>query len=100
MERFTEMGVRKLKAPPKPQRIDKISTITRGRALALRVSYSGSKAWRVLYYTGGRPQRSPWASIRRWTFGKPMSLPASSTPRRLASRPPLVPSSRSPRTTC
>ena len=55
MERFTEMGVRKLKAPPKPQRSDKIHTITRGLGLALRVSYSGSKTWRVLYYVNGRP---------------------------------------------
>ena len=55
MERFTELGVRKLKAPPKPQRIDKIDTITRGLGLALRISYSGSKTWRVLYYVNGRP---------------------------------------------
>ena len=32
-----------MKAPPKPQRYDKIHTIDRGLALALRVSYSGSK---------------------------------------------------------
>ena len=38
MVRFTEQGVRKLKPPPKPQRIDKISTITRGVGLVLRVS--------------------------------------------------------------
>ena len=25
-------------------------------ALALRISYSGSKTWRVLYYIGGRPR--------------------------------------------
>jgi integrase len=55
MERFTEIGVRKLKPPPKPQRIDKIHTITRGLGLALRLSYSGSKTWRVLYYVNGRP---------------------------------------------
>jgi integrase len=60
MERFTftDMGVRKLKAPPKPQRIDKISTFRGkiGLALALRLSYSGSKTWRVLYYVNGQPR--------------------------------------------
>ena len=56
MERFTQQGVTRMKAPPKPQRIDKIHTIDRGLALALRISYSGSKTWRVLYYVNGRPR--------------------------------------------
>jgi integrase len=56
MTRFTQIGVAKLKAPPKPQRIDKIHTIDRGLGLALRLSYSGSKTWRVLYYVHGQPR--------------------------------------------
>ena len=55
MTRFTQQGVERLKVPPKPQRYDKIHTITRGLGLALRVSYSGSKIWRVLYYINGKP---------------------------------------------
>jgi hypothetical protein len=56
MTRFTQQGVARMKAPPKPQRIDKIHTITRGLGLALRLSYSGSKTWRVLYYVNGKPR--------------------------------------------
>ena len=56
MTRFTQQGVSRMKAPPKPQRIDKIHTIDRGLALALRLSYSGSKTWRVLYYVNGKPR--------------------------------------------
>ncbi len=55
MTRFTQQGVERMKAPPKPQRLDKIHTIDRGLALALRISYSGSKTWRVLYYVKGKP---------------------------------------------
>jgi len=56
MGRFTQRGVAKLKAPPKPKRLDKISKIDRGLVLALRVSYSGAKTWRILYYINGRPR--------------------------------------------
>ena len=57
MERFTQQGVERMKVPPKPQRIDKIHTIHRGLALALRVSYSGSKTWSVIYYVNGKPRK-------------------------------------------
>lgn len=56
MTRFTQQGVERMKAPPKPKQIDKIHTITRGLALALRISYSGSKTWRALYYVNGKPR--------------------------------------------
>ena len=57
MTRFTQQGVTRMKAPPKPQRRDIIHTLDGGgRALALRVSYSGSKTWRVLYYVNGKPR--------------------------------------------
>lgn len=56
MTRFTQQGVAKMKAPPKPQRILKIHTLTRGLGLALRISYSGSKSWRALYYVHGQPR--------------------------------------------
>lgn len=56
---FTQQGVKRMKAPAKtakPNRIDKIDTITRGLGLALRVSYTGSKTWRALYYVNGKPR--------------------------------------------
>jgi integrase len=57
MTRFTQQGVTRIKAPPKPKRRDIIHTLDGGgRALALRVSYQGSKAWRVLYYVNGKPR--------------------------------------------
>ncbi len=57
MTRFTQQGVERMKAPPKPQRIDKIHTIDRGLTLALRISYSGSKTWSVIYYVNGKPRK-------------------------------------------
>jgi integrase len=56
MTRFTKIGVERMKAPPKPKRILKIHTIDRGLGLALRVSYHGTKTWRVLYYVDGQPR--------------------------------------------
>ena len=59
MTKFTQQGVERMKSPKKtdkPNRKDKIHTIRRGLALDLRVSYSGSKTWRVLHYVNGRPR--------------------------------------------
>ena len=57
MFRFTQQGVQRLKVPPKPKRYDKIHTLDGGgRALALRISYNGTKTWRVLYYVKGKPR--------------------------------------------
>ena len=70
MTRFTQQGVQRLKVPPKPQRYDKIHTLHRGLALVLRVSYSGSKLWQVLYYVNGKPRKAklgtfPDVSVRK-----------------------------------
>ncbi|HEY7244090.1 MAG TPA: integrase family protein [Xanthobacteraceae bacterium] len=52
---FTEAGVKKLKPPLEGQR-DYLEKIKRGLTLALRVSYGGTKAWRVIYYSNGKPR--------------------------------------------
>ena len=79
-----------MKAPPKtakPNRIDKIDTITRGLGLALRVSYTGSKTWRVLYYVHGQPRTATLGKFPLSASRKRTRRPASSTPRLLARRP-------------
>ena len=45
-KRFTKLGIERLKPPPKPQQVDYFDTILPG--LLMRVSYGGSKTWRVL----------------------------------------------------
>src|SRR5258708_4905248 len=52
---FTEVGVRRLK-PPAEGQADYFEKLKRGLTLVLRVSYGGTKAWRVLYYDHGRPR--------------------------------------------
>jgi integrase len=52
---FTEAGVKRLKLPAEGQR-DYFEKLKRGRTLALRLSYGGTKAWRVITYTDGKPQ--------------------------------------------
>lgn len=51
---FTELGVRKLKPPPKPQQRDYYERLKKGISLLLRVSYGGQKTWRVVYYNEGK----------------------------------------------
>ena len=50
---FTEPGVRKMKPPAKGQK-DHFQKLDRGLTLMLRVSYGGTKAWRVVWYERGR----------------------------------------------
>ena len=52
---FTEQMLRKLKLPPKGQQQDYFEKLNRGLTLMLRVSYGGTKAWRVVTYERGRP---------------------------------------------
>ena len=51
---FTEVGVKRMKPPPSGQ-FDQFEKLKRGLTLVLRLSYGGTKAWRVLYYTDGAP---------------------------------------------
>jgi len=50
---FTEAGVKKLKLPAEGQ-VDFFEKIERGLTLMLRLSYGGTRAWRVVYYVNGR----------------------------------------------
>jgi integrase len=52
---FTEAAVQRYKLPVDGQ-IDYFEKLMKGRTLTLRLSYGGSKAWRVGYYIGGRPK--------------------------------------------
>src|SRR4051812_43147154 len=52
---FTESGVKKLKLPSEGQ-LDYFEKLKRGLTLVVRVSYGGTKAWRVLYYDHGKPK--------------------------------------------
>jgi integrase len=74
MTRFTQQGVERMKAPAKPNRIDKIHTIHRGLALALRISYSGSKVWRVLYYVNGKPRKATLGSFPKVSVAQAYKL--------------------------
>jgi integrase len=53
---FTEATVEKYKLPPQGAQIDYFEKLMKGRTLVLRLSYGGSKSWRVGYYVGGRPK--------------------------------------------
>jgi integrase len=53
---FTEASVRRLPLPPPGEQIDYFEKLKRGLTLALRISYGGTRAWRVGYYVNGRPQ--------------------------------------------
>jgi integrase len=52
---FTTAGVEKLK-PPAEGQVDFFQRLERGLTLVLRLSYGGTKAWRVVYYVNGRPR--------------------------------------------
>jgi integrase len=53
---FTEAAVEKYKLPPQGAQIDYFEKLMKGRTLVLRLSYGGSKTWRVGYYVNGRPR--------------------------------------------
>jgi integrase len=50
---FTKASVAKLKAPAEGQ-VEFFQKLERGLSLVLRLSYGGTKAWRVVYYVNGR----------------------------------------------
>jgi hypothetical protein len=47
---FTESAVRRYPPPTDLPQRDYVEKLKRGLSLVLRVSYGGTKAWRVLYY--------------------------------------------------
>lgn len=51
MTYFTETGVRKMKPPERGQK-DQFERLEKGITLMLRLSYGGTKAWRVVTYDG------------------------------------------------
>jgi integrase len=53
---FTEAAVEKYKLPPQGAQVDYFEKVMKGRTLVLRLSYGGSRAWRVGYYVKGRPK--------------------------------------------
>jgi integrase len=53
---FTEASVKRFKLPPPGEQIDRFEKLKRGLTLTLRISYGGTKAWRVGYYVHGRPK--------------------------------------------
>jgi integrase len=53
---FTEASVKRFKLPPPGAQIDRFEKLKRGLTLTLRISYGGTKAWRVGYYVNGRPK--------------------------------------------
>jgi integrase len=60
---FTEGSVKRLPLPQQGEQIDYFQKLERGLTLALRISYGGTKSWRVLYYKGGKPRVQ---TIGRW----------------------------------
>jgi integrase len=53
---FTEASVKRFKLPPVGEQIDHYEKLKRGLTLTLRISYGGTKAWRVGYYVNGKPK--------------------------------------------
>lgn len=52
---FTPASVAKLK-PPAEGQVEFFQKLERGLTLVLRLSYGGTKAWRVVYYVSGHPR--------------------------------------------
>jgi integrase len=53
---FTEASVRRLALPQQGEQVDYFEKLKRGLTLQLRLSYGGTRAWRVGYYRNGKPQ--------------------------------------------
>jgi integrase len=53
---FTEASVKRFKLPPPGEQFDRFEKLKKGLTLTLRISYGGTKAWRVGYYVNGRPK--------------------------------------------
>jgi hypothetical protein len=52
--RFTDLAIKKLTPPPRPLQVDVFDELLPG--LYLKLSYGGSKSFRVLYYRGNKPR--------------------------------------------
>src|SRR5271157_1740148 len=53
---FTEASLKRLRLPPEGEQVDYVERLKRGRTLVLRISYGGTRAWRVGYYINGKPR--------------------------------------------
>jgi integrase len=53
---FTEASVKRFKLPPEGEQIDHFEKLKRGLTLTLRISYGGTRSWRVGYYINGKPK--------------------------------------------
>jgi hypothetical protein len=58
---FTELSVKRLPLPPPGQQIDYTEKLKRGLTLTLRISYGGTRAWRVGYYAKKDGKMKPQA---------------------------------------
>ena len=58
---FTEASVKRFKLPPPGQQIDHFEKLKRGLTLTLRISYGGTRAWRVGYYAKINGKMKPQA---------------------------------------
>jgi integrase len=53
---FTEAGVKRLPLPKEGQQQEYFERLRKALTLVLRVSYGGTKAWKVVWYVNGKPR--------------------------------------------
>ncbi|MFO1099274.1 MAG: tyrosine-type recombinase/integrase [Xanthobacteraceae bacterium] len=81
---FTEKGVRDLELPPKgPKEFQKdyFQKLNRGLTLVLRVSYGGTKAWRIVTYEKGRAKARTLGHFPEMTVAKAIKAAHAYDPR-------------------
>ena len=93
---FTEQMLRKLKLPPKGQQQDYFEKLNRGLTLMLRLSYGGTKAWRVVTYERGKSRVHTLGHFPELSVAKAKKAAFAFDPRALKRRPPPAASRRSP----
>jgi integrase len=60
---FIEKNMGRYPLPPEGEQLDYYERLKKGRMLVMRVSYGGSRSWRVGYYVNGKPRAK---TIGRW----------------------------------
>ncbi|HZP69251.1 MAG TPA: tyrosine-type recombinase/integrase [Pseudolabrys sp.] len=60
---FTEASVKKYLLPAEGEQMEYFEKLRQGRRLVLRISYGGTKAWRVVWYVNGKARAK---TIGRW----------------------------------